>query len=196
MTFYFEKMDKKTKQMAMKVIVHVTVDQDLDVIKFDVDLGSLPNVYLNGYEYVATFEAIDFDNNKTFYTDSNGLEMQKRILNYREYYDFSEWVDPNFPDHNQNISGNYYPIGSAMSMKEVSGERQFTVNNDKSTGGSSVKQGRVEFMQMRRTPCDDNKGVSEHLNETDAFGNGLRMPSSYFVQLHSLKDKASQQRLI
>jgi hypothetical protein len=49
---------------------------------------------------------------------------------------------------------------------------------------------------MRRTPCDDNKGVGEHLNETDAYGNGLRAPAAYYVQLHSLKDKASQQRLL
>jgi hypothetical protein len=147
MTFFFEKMDKKTKKPGMKIIVHVTVDQDLDVIKFNVDLGSLPNIYVNGYEYVATFEAKDFDNDKIFYTDSNGLEMQKRILNHREYYDFVEaWNDPRYPEHNQNISGNYYPIGSAMSMKEVSGDRQFTVNNDKSTGGSSIKNGRFEFM--------------------------------------------------
>lgn len=100
MTFYFEKMDRKTKQMAMKVIVHVTVDQDFDVVKFDVDLGSLPTVYLDGYEFVAVFEALDFDNNKTFYTDSNGLEMQERILNYRTYYDFFTWGDKDYPDHN------------------------------------------------------------------------------------------------
>lgn len=81
-------------------------------------------------------------------------------------------------------------------MKDVKGDRKFTVNNDKTTGGSSLKPGRVEFMQMRRTPCDDNKGVGEYLNETDSYGNGLRMPASYYVQLHSLKDRSSQQRLI
>ena len=42
MTFYFEKIDKKTREMGMKAIVHVTVDQDLDVVKFDLDLNSLP----------------------------------------------------------------------------------------------------------------------------------------------------------
>lgn len=75
MTFYFEKFDRKSNEMSFKAIVHVTVDQDLDVIKFDVDLNSLPKLFLDGYEFVATFDAIDFDNNKTFYTDSNGLEM-------------------------------------------------------------------------------------------------------------------------
>lgn len=63
MTFYFEKFDKKSQQMGMKAIVHVTVDQELDVIKFDVDLNSLPTLYTDGYEFVATFDAMDFNNN-------------------------------------------------------------------------------------------------------------------------------------
>lgn len=76
MTFYFEKFDKKANEMGMKAILHVTIDQDLDVIKFDLDLNSLPKMFTSGYEFVATFEAKDFDNNQTFYTDSNGLAMQ------------------------------------------------------------------------------------------------------------------------
>ena len=83
MTLYFEKIDKKTKEMGMKAIIHIIVDQDLDVIKFDLDLNSLPKMYTKGYEFVATFGALDFNNNQTFFTDSNGLEMQKRILNFR-----------------------------------------------------------------------------------------------------------------
>jgi lysosomal alpha-mannosidase len=87
----------------------------LNVAKFDVNLDSIPGEFLNGYEIVAEFEAHDFDNNKTFYTDSNGLDMQKRILNHREYYNFTEiWKDDLHPNHNQNISGNYYPINSAI----------------------------------------------------------------------------------
>jgi hypothetical protein len=139
MTFYFEKLDRKTKQMAMKAIVHVTVDQDLDVIRFDLDLNSLPTLLLDGYEFVATFDAKDFNNHQTFYTDSNGLEMQKRILNSRTFYNFTDqWKDPSgkYPERNQNISGNYYPINSAISIKD--GSRQMTVSNDRSQGGSSL----------------------------------------------------------
>jgi alpha-mannosidase/alpha-mannosidase II/lysosomal alpha-mannosidase len=77
------------------------LDQDLNVAKFDVNLDSIPGEFLDGYEVVAEFEAHDFDNNKTFYTDSNGLDMQKRILNHREYYNFTEvWKDELHPNHN------------------------------------------------------------------------------------------------
>ena len=68
MQFYYGKKD---------AIVHVSVDQDF--LKIDVDLGSIsPDT-----EVVAQFKLRDFKNNGTFYSDSNGLEMQKRILNLR-----------------------------------------------------------------------------------------------------------------
>lgn len=36
-------------------MVHVTLDQDLKVVKFDVDLDSIPGDLLDGYEVVAEF---------------------------------------------------------------------------------------------------------------------------------------------
>jgi hypothetical protein len=56
----------------------------------DVDLGSLPDDANKGYEVTANFAVGDFTNNKTFYTDSNGLEMQKRILNHRDTWDINK----------------------------------------------------------------------------------------------------------
>ncbi len=56
--------------------------------EWDVHLGEVPISNAQGREVTVNWLMSDFDNNKTFYTDSNGLEMQKRILNYRESYDF------------------------------------------------------------------------------------------------------------
>jgi Glycosyl hydrolases family 38 C-terminal domain len=98
----------------------------------------------------------NFDNNQTFYTDSNGLEMQKRILNYRESYDFLSF---------EQVSGNYYPINSAIAIVDESQNLQFTVLNDRSQGGSVLKPGRIELMQNRRLLFDDGRGVGEPLNE-------------------------------
>jgi hypothetical protein len=187
MVFYFENKKSRSGEVYEKATVHVTVDQDFQVTKFDVELDSIPGEYLDGYEITPTFDAINFDNNKTFYTDSNGLAMQQRVLNYRDYYDFAQaWTDSNHPGHNQNITGNYYPVNSAMTLKD--GERQFTVNNDRTQGGSSLQNGRIEFMQHRRVPADDNKGVNEYLNERDTDGNGIRVPASYYVQLGTLQN--------
>lgn len=128
------------------------------------------------------FQAKEFDNNQTFFTDANGLKMEKRILNYRSYYNFTEaWADDMHPLHNQNVSGNYYPVNSAVHLEDKGRNKQFTVMNDRAQGGSSLAPGRIELMQHRRIPCDDTKGVNEFLNEMDSDGKGIRVPASYYV---------------
>ena len=75
MVFYFENTKSRTGEVNEKATVHVTLDQDFSVTKFDVELDSIPGENLDGYEITPTFDAMNFDNNKTFYTDSNGLAM-------------------------------------------------------------------------------------------------------------------------
>ena len=129
--------------------MHVSIDSDLNVLKFVVDLGSLPPINGDGYEVTAKFELSDFDNNMTFYTDSNELEMQKRILNYRPTWDINE----NYNSSNENITANFYPVNSALSMRD--GDRVFTVMNDRSQAASALKNGQIEFMQNRRIAALD-----------------------------------------
>lgn len=77
-------------------VVRVRYDQDLQSIRFEVDLDSLPQDNLHGYEIISKFTVkyqnderiwVPYNTNSTFYTDSNGLEMQKRILNFRPTWD-------------------------------------------------------------------------------------------------------------
>jgi hypothetical protein len=90
----------------MKVIVHVSIDSNRQSIKFDVDMDSLPEILYDGYEVIAKWQVNEFDNNQTFYTDANGLEMQKRVLNYRPTWNLSE----NYADSLENVTANYFPI--------------------------------------------------------------------------------------
>jgi len=135
----------------------------------------------------------DFYNNQTFFTDSNGMEMQERKLNYRPTWDF---VHTNLNDSNENITGNYFPVQSALSMKDIFSDLIFTVMNDRSQGASALSDGSIEFMQNRRTPGNDNKGMPEHLNETDSLGNGIRVKASYNVQLFNNSKTHNKQRLV
>jgi len=182
MDFYFEKENIFTKEVEMKAIVHVSIDQDTDSIKFVVDIDSLPDIEFDGYEVIAKWHVENFNNNKTFYTDSNGLEMQKRILNYRPTWDIQE----NYNDSNENITANYYPIQQAISMKTVDESRIFTVTNDRSQSGSALEEGSIEFMQHRRIPADDGKGMGEWLNELDQYNHSIRVSATYFVNIARL----------
>jgi hypothetical protein len=74
MTFYFEK-ELDAENTFERAYVRVTIDEDTQMVKFDVDLDSLPGSKLDGFEVITDFTVENFNNNKTFYTDSNGLEM-------------------------------------------------------------------------------------------------------------------------
>lgn len=174
MIITFGKCLYNEKEMSMKSQVHISIDKELALIKIDVDLESLPMQEVqNGYEVVPNFHVNNFENNKVFYTDSNGLEMQKRILNYRPTWVWDVTAQP--------VSQNYYPINSAMSLKDPSSHRQFTVMNDRSQGGTSMLPGTIELMQNREAPSDDNKGVGEPLREKDEFGRGIGVKATYYV---------------
>lgn len=80
---------------------------------------------------------LDFDSENTFYTDSNGLEMQKRVLNERQ--DFTLVTD-------EFASSNYYPINSAIAIRSPATNMQLTVMNDRSQGGSVLENGSIEIM--------------------------------------------------
>jgi len=66
--------------------------------------------------------------------------------------------------------------------------------NQHSQGGSSLQMGSVELMQNRRLLADDNKGVNEALNETQADGRGIAVNTKYFVSFTDLTSQESVQR--
>jgi hypothetical protein len=116
----------------------------------------------------------NFTNNKTFYTDSNGLESQKRILNYR-----AAW--PLVTD--EYASSNYYPVNSHIQILDITTKQLLTVLVDRSEGGTVLKEGCIELMLHRRTVWDDERGVWEALNETESEGQGLRQLIRHWVVL-------------
>jgi len=197
MDFYFGDVNDEGEDYK-QAIVHVSIDSEFNVLRFDVDLLGLPEKPYQSHNVVVDFKVPNVHNNKTFYTDSNGLEMQKRILNYRPTWDLSE----HFKFANDNTSLNYYPINSAISIKNEftkanEGNLKFTVMNDRSQGGSSLEDGTIQLMQNRRIYGDDNKGMGEYLNERDPITHkGIRVPATYYVEVIDTNTTTSAQHLI
>ena len=73
----------------------------------------------------------------TFYTDSNGREMVKRVYNKR---------GPSYPPLNvtEPVAGNYYPINSMISLDD--GCAEMAIITDAALGGASLKDGELELM--------------------------------------------------
>lgn len=86
---------------------------------------------------VITRFSTDLNNSATFYTDSNGREMLRRIRNYRETFNYTD---------EEPVSGNYYPVTSRIVIKDADQNIQLAVLNDRAQGGSSLEDGSIEFM--------------------------------------------------
>ena len=165
--------------------VIIRMFQHTQVIEFEIKLHGIPISDKKGKEVVANWELLGFDNADVFYTDSNGLEMQKRVLNQR-------------PDWNlvtdEKQSSNYYPIQQAIAIRDTNSTKQMTVMNDRSQGGSVLSSGSIELMHDRRLLFDDWRGVGEALNETNDSGTGIEVNAKYYVQIFDTSKTESVQR--
>eukprot|EP01016_Furgasonia_blochmanni_P032995 TRINITY_DN3415_c0_g1_i6.p1 TRINITY_DN3415_c0_g1~~TRINITY_DN3415_c0_g1_i6.p1 ORF type:complete len:779 (+),score=127.44 TRINITY_DN3415_c0_g1_i6:782-3118(+) len=96
------------------------------------------------------------ENEGIFYTDSNGMEMQMRVINNRPSW---KW------NLTETVAGNYYPVQSAIQIRDKSNRGMLTVVPDRAQGGTSLNPGQVELMIQRKLEVDDGRGVGEALKE-------------------------------
>ena len=148
-------------------------------------------------EIVLKISHSNIDNRQTFYTDANGLFMQKRILDYFYNSETEKRIEPN-----------YYPVNSAIyvedwfeSPSEQEAGLRMTVLNDRTQGGSSLRKGEIEIMLDRKTAFDDGQGVFEPLRDTmDHYGKehkaGLEVVTTHKIIVDSKSSKQNLQRRI
>lgn len=134
--------------------------------------GPLPIDNGRGKEVISRFTT-NFESNGTFYTDSNGRQMIKRIRNYRPSWDVKI---------KEPISANYYPVTTKILIRDKTTKQHLAVFTDRSQGGTSLRDGELELMIHRRTLKDDGLGVGEALNE-EQYGKGLIARGKHFVVL-------------
>jgi len=160
------------------------------LIEFDVELSAIPvEKDKIGKEVTVNWVMYDkFDANTTFWSDSNGLEMQQRVVR-------SEPSSGNVTT--QNASSNYYPVTTAIAIRDhnFKSKMQMTVMNDRTQGGSAnLRKNAIELLQQRRLPQDDNLGLKEALNEKDQSGHGTKVNARYYVQIFDIVRGRSKQR--
>lgn len=126
-----------------------------EIVKFEVKLNSLPESSYNR-EVSANWKMYDgFDPKGEFYTDSNELEMKKRVIdqkNWNSLIQIDKEGEKVVSDLN-HIPANYYPVDSAIAMRDQSGSNvQVTIMNDRPQGGSAdlSDKATIELMQHRR----------------------------------------------
>lgn len=109
---------------SVQVIVEVFKDNTL---KIQVNTDSLPDTLrdMSGIETVIEVEAESFKHDGVFYTDSSGLRMVKRKKDR-----VNKWIDPE-SRIGFNITENYFPMTSAVSIHDNSTNRQMVIYTDR-----------------------------------------------------------------
>lgn len=106
--------------------------------------------------------------------------------------DNSNSTDPNF----ETISANYYPVDSAIAMRDQSGLSSIQVNvmNDRAQGGAAdlTQKATIELMQNRRELFSDNFSPNEALNETEYDGLGIQSNAYYYLQIFDTQKAKTQ----
>ncbi|KAL2533932.1 Glycosyl hydrolase family 38 protein [Abeliophyllum distichum] len=161
------------------------VYKEKEHVEVEFTVGPIPIDDGVGKEVVSQITTM-LQNNKTFYTDSNGRDFLERIRDYRADWNLQV---------NQPVAGNYYPINLGIYMKDKTTELSILV--DRSVGGSSIVDGQVELMLHRRLIYDDGRGVDEALNETVCVLDkctGLTVQGKYFIRFDPLGEGSRWRR--
>lgn len=149
-------------------------------VEFNWQVGPIDVTNNDGKEVVVKFVS-DLESHGTFYTDSNGREILKRVRDFRPTWTLNQ---------TEETAGNYYPINSRVFIRDEKEQTQLTLVTDRSQGGSSTADGSLEVMLHRITLNDDSLGVGEPINEKGSDGKGLIVKGSLNLIFDSVKNSA------
>ena len=136
--------------------------KDYDYIEFEWTVGPIPIrnwYYDHGLEIISRYDS-NFQNNGTFFTDSNSRETIRRVRHFRPTWDL---------ETTEMVASNYYPISCWIFIRDYAQDLQMTVLTDRSEGGSSMSDGSIQLMLHRRLLYDDGYGMDESLNEPGIY---------------------------
>ncbi|ETM47126.1 hypothetical protein L914_08112 [Phytophthora nicotianae] len=172
------------------VTLEYRVNDNDEFLEIEWTVGPVPIDDKKGKEVILRFDAgKSIASDATLYTDSNGLEFMKRVRNHRDTWNLT------LHDNQEAVAANYFPITTGAYIKDA--KHQLNVVTDRAQGAASLVDGQVEVMVHRRLLADDNKGVSEHLNETESVYDsatkkqvtkGLVVRGNFFINVDSAED--------
>jgi len=159
------------------------------VVEFEYTIGPIDVSDGVGREIITRYST-KIDSQDTFYTDSNGRDVMKRVRNYRPTWKLENSDEP--------LASNYYPVTNFIFINDT--RQAMTIVTDRSQGGSSLVNGQIELMLHRRALYDDDLGVGEPLDETEGgidhstnqrIGRGLVITGKHYLMLSDMNKKES-----
>jgi len=197
---------EEAKRIKARLSVAVELSKLSEFVQFEVTLNEIPYGHYSGnhdkqfYEkeserdrgkdVVIDWEFLDFDTDKNFWVDANGLDMHAKRLWHRKDYAIA---------NTDNQASNFYPITSAIAVRDKNTDKQVTIMPDRAQAGSAGmrKQRNIELMQNRRHNGFDNYGVPKALDDQDSSGRGIQIKATYQMQIfrRGRGDQSAQRKM-
>ena len=123
------------------------------------------NRFSSGYSFVfkTNINNLDEDKKPIFFTDTNGLEMMKRII---DKFPFKETGAP-------WTGGNFYPLTTSISIQDENSnggnKNKVTIFTDRPQGGTGYTPGSIILILQRISHESDERGLIENLFETQSM---------------------------
>ena len=107
---------------------------------------------------------LDEDQKPIFYTDANGLEAMKRVI---DKFEFKE-SDP------VSTGGNFYPVTSFITIQDENKKEnpnRVTIFTDRAQGGTGYLPGSLILVIQKMSYTSDNRGLIENMYEIESMNN-------------------------
>ena len=130
---------------------------------------------------------LDNDQKPIFYTDANGLEAMKRIIDKFEYEDKGS----------PSTGGNFYPVTSFISIQdEDKKENKVTIFNDRAQGGTGYLPGSIILVIQKMSYTSDNRGLIENIYETESMNTDDFKTTHFIVFGNNINKKKDNNYMI
>ena len=120
-----------------------------------------------------------------FWTDSNGIQMMRRVSGYIHSYEHT---------FEEKVAVNFYPVPTSISIREKDNkyygknrydelrkdDRMITIFPDRPQAGGALKEGEIMLIITRNSLRDDGKGIGSNLNERHSNNNYFKV--SHVIQ--------------
>jgi len=159
----------------------IRLHEDSPFIEFTSTVSPMQDLGDAGKELIFRFNS-SLSTNGLWYTDSQGLEMMRRVRDKRP-----EWPQGlNYDNGGEPESFNYVPINEAARLSD--GKTDITIITDRSRGCASLFDGSFEVMLQRRLLRDDGLGVAEALDEN------ITVTGTIYLSISETKESGRLQR--
>lgn len=113
-------------------------------------------------------------NQPQIFTDSQGINMMKRIKDTRPNYKY---------ELTEKVSSNFYPITSVVSLHETNNKKnKISIYSDRAQSAGFLDKGQIQLICQRFSTVDDWKGVGEGLYENSSMDRFF--PVKHVISFH------------